>query len=402
FNDSSDNPTTLLLRAKAFLGVLVLNSSTNSITANTVGTIRPFMIFVTEEVFIGQLFDAYIFRISQVATISMRDNPEDEVFVSGIKKLFQGRSFYYASFFNPELNNNKRYFTKPYDITLCAQRMVHGHDSDIRFFWNRGLCLPLLKFNIDIRYWIPKIMCGGIETYRNPNEDIELWLISRLSCERAGTRFNVRGVNDDGAVANFVETEQIVFVPRQNHYSSFVIIRGSIPLFWHQPGFQVGTHRITVLRSEALSFKAFFEHFKYLYRHYGRVLIINLVDKREDEKPDGIILTELFRMRPEFVRKEKFRVSIGTWNINGDKNPALENEYPSILDAWILDGPENLSVKTRKNNSISTNGFVSDDYVKLMPDILAIGFQEICDLTATNMVWQRNMSVIERQSTNNE
>ncbi|CAF0893092.1 unnamed protein product [Rotaria sp. Silwood1] len=606
-NDSSDNPSTLLLRAKAFLGVLVLNSSANSITANTAGIIRPFMIFVTEEVFIGQLFDAYIFRISQVATISMRDNPEDEIFVSGIKKLFQGRCFYYATFFNPELNNNKRYFNKPYDITLCAQRMVQGHDSDIRFFWNRGLCLPLLKFNIDIRYWIPKIMCGGIETYRNPNEDIELWLISRLSCERAGTRFNVRGVNDDGAVANFVETEQVVFLPRQNHYSSFVIVRGSIPLFWHQPRFQVGAHRITVSRSEALSFKAFFEHFKVLYRHYGRVLIINLVDKRDDEKrvgeeyhnlfellvktyqskqkkekpslgylterdfiwfdyheqvratkgltpeqfvdkmliqnkqysigqelerqsiftymdektsslqqgvfrincidcldrtnnvqltlgmvvltmqianlkkevninnlvdhlrdmwinngdhisriytgtgaigqrnkakdiqrslgraiqnnlrddekqqsmqtliysyakdsylhersvaalltpyviSDGIILNEMFRIRQEFVRKEKFRISIGTWNINGDRNPALENEYPSILDAWILDGPENISSKTRKNNSIPTIGFVSDDYIKSMPDILAIGFQEICDLTATNMVWQSSVN----------
>jgi len=34
-------------------------------------------------------------------------------------------------------------------------------------------------------------------------------------------------------------------------------------------------------------------------------------------------------------------------------------------------------------------GFVTDDYTKSMPDILAIGFQEICDLTATNMVWQR-------------
>ena len=44
---------------------------------------------------------------------------------------------------------------------------------------NRSLCLPLLKFNIDIRYWIPKIMCGGIETYRHQNDDIELWLISR-------------------------------------------------------------------------------------------------------------------------------------------------------------------------------------------------------------------------------
>lgn len=121
-NDQSDNPPTLLLRAKAFLGVLVLNSSANSITANSsytnfyferiqsfslllaAGITRPFLIFVTEEVFIGQLFDAYIFRmnsnkkkdfslifvflfsgISQVGTISMRDNPDDEVFVAGIK-----------------------------------------------------------------------------------------------------------------------------------------------------------------------------------------------------------------------------------------------------------------------------------------------------------------------------
>jgi hypothetical protein len=34
-NDQVDNPPTLLLRAKAFLGVLVMNSSANSITANS-------------------------------------------------------------------------------------------------------------------------------------------------------------------------------------------------------------------------------------------------------------------------------------------------------------------------------------------------------------------------------
>ena len=49
----------------------------------------------------------------------------------------------------------------------------------IFLFRNRGLCLPLLKFNVDIRYWIPKIMCGGIETFRNQNDETELWLISR-------------------------------------------------------------------------------------------------------------------------------------------------------------------------------------------------------------------------------
>ena len=64
----------------------------------------------------------------------------------------------------------------------------------------------------------------------------------------------------------------------------------------------------------------------------------------------------MYRIRPSFVRKEKIRISIGTWNINGDKNPALENEYPAILDAWILNGPENISVKDRKNGVIPTMG----------------------------------------------
>ncbi len=71
---------------------------------------------------------------------------------------------------------------------------------------------------------------------------------------------------------------------------------------------------------------------------------------------DGIILSEMFRIRRNYIRKESLRISIGTWNINGDKNPALENEYPSILDAWILDGPENMSSTTRKHNAIPTMG----------------------------------------------
>jgi hypothetical protein len=61
------------------------------------------MIFVTEEIFLGQLFDANIFRmkikmkfsylifdilfegIGQIATISLRDNPDDEQHIAGIK-----------------------------------------------------------------------------------------------------------------------------------------------------------------------------------------------------------------------------------------------------------------------------------------------------------------------------
>ncbi|CAF3352060.1 unnamed protein product [Rotaria socialis] len=598
-NEQSEHPTAFLFRAKAFLGILVLNNVTNS--TNAAAIIRAYMIFVTEETPIGRLFDANIIRILQIAAVPLRDCQEDETYVSGIKKLFQGGCFYYSKYSKPESNYNKHYFDKPYDITLCAQRMEQGHDSDIRFFWNRGLSLPLLKYNIDIRYWIPKVMCGGIENFRSQHDDIDLWLISRLSCERAGTRFNVRGVNDDGAVANFVETEQIVLIPQQHSYSSFIIIRGSIPIFWHQPRFQVATHRINISRSEALSYKAFFEHFKHLYCHYGRLLVINLVERRDHEKrigneyknlfdllvktsrqtqnsqqssvnhlnerdfiwfdyheqsrtiknftaeqfvqklfienvnypikerlhqqgfftwmngakystqkgvfrmncidcldrtnnvqltigsnvlfmqlqalkkqcnsyyisdglrgmwvkngdhisriytgtgalgqrskakdiqrsvgraiqnnlrdddkqqsvqtliysyskdsylhersvaalftpyviSDGFILNELFKIRRNYTRKEKFRISIGTWNINGDKNPALGHQYPSILDAWLFHGPDNMSTNLRKPNAIQTNGYLASDYEKSSPDIVAIGFQEICDLTASNIV----------------
>ena len=76
---------------------------------------------------------------------------------------------------------------------------------------------------------------------------------------------------------------------------------------------------------------------------------------------DGLILSEMLNIRQRYVRKEKIRISMGTWNINGDKNPALEHEYPSILNAWILDGPENLSSKTRKERSIPTIGLFSSE-----------------------------------------
>lgn len=52
---------------------------------------------------------------------------------------------------------------------------------------------------------------------------VDIILISRLSCLRVGTRFNIRGVNDDGHVANYVETEQIVMC--EGKLASFVQAR---------------------------------------------------------------------------------------------------------------------------------------------------------------------------------
>lgn len=50
-------------------------------------------------------------------------------------------------------------------------------------------------------------------------------------------RFQVRGVDDHGKVANFAESEQFVFM--DDEISSFLQLRGSVPLFWEQPGVNV-------------------------------------------------------------------------------------------------------------------------------------------------------------------
>jgi hypothetical protein len=44
-------------------------------------------------------------------------------------------------------------------------------------------------------------------------KDANAVLISRRRFEMAGTRFNARGVDEDGNTANFVETEMIVEYP---------------------------------------------------------------------------------------------------------------------------------------------------------------------------------------------
>lgn len=52
----------------------------------------------------------------------------------------------------------------------------------------------------------------------------------------AGMRYKRRGVDTDGHVANYVETEQLIHV--HNHTLSFVQTRGSVPVFWSQAGYR--------------------------------------------------------------------------------------------------------------------------------------------------------------------
>lgn len=67
-------------------------------------------------------------------------------------------------------------------------------------------------------------------------EIFTLCILSRRSRFRAGTRYKRRGVDETGEVANYVETEQLIAY--QTHEVSFVQIRGSVPVYWSQPGYK--------------------------------------------------------------------------------------------------------------------------------------------------------------------
>ena len=115
-----------------------------------------------------------------------------------------------------------------------------------------------------------------------------LTLISRLSCRRAGTRFNSRGIDDDGNVANFVETETVFYHPSSLCFS-YTQIRGSIPIFWEQTsGLLPGQQRIQITRSPEATQPAFDKHFESLVADYGTIHILNLLS---ESKPGEAELT---------------------------------------------------------------------------------------------------------------
>ena len=115
-----------------------------------------------------------------------------------------------------------------------------------------------------------------------------LTLISRLSCRRTGTRFNSRGIDDDGNVANFVETETIFYHPSGLCFS-LAQIRGSVPVFWEQAtGLLPGQQKIQLTRSPEATQPAFDKHFEHLEMDYGTVHILNLLN---ESKPGEAELT---------------------------------------------------------------------------------------------------------------
>ncbi|KAI7760123.1 hypothetical protein LZL87_007416 [Fusarium oxysporum] len=124
---------------------------------------------------------------------------------------------------------------------------------------------------------------------RSSEKKYLITVISRRSTKRAGLRYLRRGIDQDGFVANMVETEQLLSTPTWDPSSkiySFLQVRGSIPLFFTQSPY---AFKPTPIRqhSEEANQAACRSHFESLSRNYGQLQIINLVEKHGVESIIG-------------------------------------------------------------------------------------------------------------------
>lgn len=198
----------------------------------------------------------------------------------------------YVSMVEQVLSTPFHYFSYSYDITHSIQRL---HDispdfwqqslwerADHRFVWNKHLleqftnisnksfCLPILHGFISIN----QCVING--------HNLNWTIVSRRSTLRAGTRLFRRGIDKEGNVANFVETEQIV--EYQGNKASFVQVRGSIPLFWQQyPDLRYKPPPTLLDIGIQQQQNTCLKHLEELTTIYGKHVIVDLVDQKGAE-----------------------------------------------------------------------------------------------------------------------
>ncbi|KAK1492767.1 hypothetical protein CTAM01_09718 [Colletotrichum tamarilloi] len=124
---------------------------------------------------------------------------------------------------------------------------------------------------------------------RSTEKKFLLTIISRRSTQRAGLRYLRRGIDEQGYVANAVETEQILSSTSWDKPSkiySFLQIRGSIPLFFTQSPVSLKPAPV-IQHSPEANYTATKKHLERLKSEYGLLQIVNLVEKHGVEATVG-------------------------------------------------------------------------------------------------------------------
>jgi hypothetical protein len=248
-----------------------------------VGT--DYLLIISEASLAGMLIKNKICKIEQIKFLPFNKNCE-YINKSNIEMI------------EDFLKSNSLYFSDTYDLTNTIVENFNNHPVIINslgfetiranFCWNYSFISSIsydCELTIKTNFIFPVIngfmsmqSVGGYENKMN------FFLISRKDTRRSGVRYHVRGCDDAGHVANFLESEQIITFLNEGEYDilSHLQIRGSIHLYWSQPSNLSFIPKIIIDQDYSLNSSYFKKHMESLSL-YGKVTIVNLIENKGDQ-----------------------------------------------------------------------------------------------------------------------
>ncbi|ODV63297.1 phosphatidylinositol-3-phosphatase SAC1 ASCRUDRAFT_16948, partial [Ascoidea rubescens DSM 1968] len=213
----------------------------------------------------------------------------------------------YIKLMKYNLINSKLYYSKNLDLTNSFQRISGLYFNnekielnsekelfsiellDKRFFWNEFLLKDFLNLKQHDKiqeFILPAISgyCEFIDLIINKIK-FSIGLITRRSKFRAGTRYFTRGIDINGNVGNFNETEQVLIIHNESdsyNIMSYLQTRGSIPAYWAE--INNLKYAPSLVISERDSIEPSFKHFDEQISKYGKNYLINLINSGGREK----------------------------------------------------------------------------------------------------------------------
>eukprot|EP00834_Sanchytrium_tribonematis_P001282 NODE_30_length_37342_cov_0.449507.p9 type:complete len:398 gc:universal NODE_30_length_37342_cov_0.449507:13902-15095(+) len=199
--------------------------------------------------------------------------------INSICDLFSNGTFYYSDTY--ELFNDQSAF------------VFNNH-----IFSNLG----------DLDHFGKRILQGSVQLHDLKIDaiDMQLVLISRRSRHRNGLRYQKRGVDEVGHVANYVETVQKLSttINKQRHLFTYTQIRGSVPLFWQQengvkPLPKLKEDYTTVEQQAAMSI-----HLEKLKQKFKEITLLSLVELQGKEGVLGIAFQDIYNQLSPAIKDQ--------------------------------------------------------------------------------------------------
>ncbi|KAF9030830.1 hypothetical protein BDZ89DRAFT_1064393 [Hymenopellis radicata] len=266
-----------------------------------------YMILVTKRSVVALLGGHYLYHCENTELVPVCFSPkidkpaEEQRLINIFKQVDMSKNFY---------------FSYTYDLTSSLQHNLAGSNRSVhdglyafndRYAWNYNMISTPLERPASSHWLLPLSTDTSIKPVQLTvlGRVIFITLIARRSRHYAGARYLKRGVNDEGNVANEVETEQIVsealttpfYYPSRRrpspNYTSYVQYRGSIPIYWTQDATTMAPRPPIEINVVDPFYTAAAKHFDDLFRRYGApIMILNLIKKREAQRRESKLLDE--------------------------------------------------------------------------------------------------------------